>query len=277
MKLKTIRLLLLSMAGEMMVIAVPTLRTHWRRFPFWALALVLSAYIGSRFPDIDQHTDLLIHRSILTHGFLVPLVLFMIALRMKNNLLRDFVLIFMTSIAVHLCFDLFPKAWFGYAQIHIPIYGWTPALVSVIWMCACTVFCLYACVDLIAKGSRGLLFVSGAISIFIYQSFGEREFFLPLITFFFATSGAIWWKLTPRSSKITIVREFIGMTVGTIRGFMKLMEDSYRLARDEYNIATEQRRPFHKYPLRVMARVAQLWLLSLVTATRNVFKTWSVL
>ena len=42
-------------------------------------------------------TDLLIHRSILTHGFLIPLVLFMIALRMKNNLLRDFALIFMIS------------------------------------------------------------------------------------------------------------------------------------------------------------------------------------
>ena len=112
------------------VLLIEALRTQWRYFPFWIVALILSAYIGSRFPDIDQHTDLLTHRSILTHGLLAPLVLFLVAFRMKQDRVRDFVLIFVAAIAIHLCFDLFPKAWYGYALIHIPNIGWTPAFVS---------------------------------------------------------------------------------------------------------------------------------------------------
>ena len=91
------------------VLLIEALRTQWRYFPFWIVALILSAYIGSRFPDIDQHTDLLTHRSILTHGLLAPLVLFLVAFRMKKDRVRDFVLIFVAAIAIHLCFDL----WYG--------------------------------------------------------------------------------------------------------------------------------------------------------------------
>ena len=36
------------------------------------LALVAGVYVGFRFPDIDQRTDLLVHRSIITHGLLAP-------------------------------------------------------------------------------------------------------------------------------------------------------------------------------------------------------------
>lgn len=39
------------------------------------LALVAGVYVGFRFPDIDQRTDLLVHRSIITHGLLAPLLL----------------------------------------------------------------------------------------------------------------------------------------------------------------------------------------------------------
>ncbi len=40
------------------------------------LALVAGVYVGFRFPDIDQRTDLLVHRSIITHGLLAPLLLY---------------------------------------------------------------------------------------------------------------------------------------------------------------------------------------------------------
>ena len=36
------------------------------------LALVAGVYVGFRFPDINQRTDLLVHRSIITHGLLAP-------------------------------------------------------------------------------------------------------------------------------------------------------------------------------------------------------------
>ena len=230
------------------------MRTHWRRFPFWVALLILSAYIGSRFPDIDQHTNLLIHRSILTHGLLVPLALFLIVFRMKNNRVRDFVLIFMTAVAIHLCFDLFPRAWRGYALIHIPNVGWTPAFVSQTWIFASIVCCLYASISLINRGSQILLLILGAISIFTYQSLGEARFFGPLITLVAANAVAIWWKFTPPSQRIKIFGRIIRVGVGVIRGFMKLMGGSYRIARDEYNIATEQRRPFHKFVIGVVRR-----------------------
>ena len=228
--------------------------THWRRFPLWVVPLILTAYIGSRFPDIDQHTDLLTHRSIFTHGLLVPLALFLVVSRMKSNRARDFVLIFMTAIAIHLCFDLFPRAWYKHALIHIPNIGWTPALVSLAWMFASAVFCLYACINLITKGSRGLLFVSGTIIIFIYQSFGEARSFAPLITLVAANAVAIWWKFTPSSQRIKIFGRIIRITVASIRAPVKLLAGSYRIARDEYDISMVQQLPFHKFLIRVVRR-----------------------
>ena len=32
------------------------------------VAVVAGAWIGLKFPDVDQRTDLLLHRSIITHG-----------------------------------------------------------------------------------------------------------------------------------------------------------------------------------------------------------------
>ena len=233
---------------------VETLRTHWRRFPFWVAPLILSAYIGSRFPDIDQHTNLLIHRSILTHGLLVPLALFLIVFRMKNNRVRDFVLIFMTAVAIHLCFDLFPRAWRGYALIHIPNVGWTPAFVSQTWIFASIVCCLYASISLINRGSQILLLILGAISIFTYQSLGEARFFGPLITLAAANAVAIWWKFTPSSQRIKIFGRIIGITAASIRAAVKLPASAYRIARDEYDISMVQRRPFHKFLIGVVRR-----------------------
>ena len=236
------------------MLALQSLGTRWRRFPFWVVALILSAYIGSRFPDIDQHTSLLTHRSILTHGLLVPLVLFLIAFWMKNDRLRNFVLIFMISIAVHLCFDLFPKAWFGYALIHVPNLGWTPAVVSKVWMFTSVVFCMYASISLINKGSQVFLLVLGTASIFTYQSFGEARVFAPLIILFFATAVAIWWKFTPSSQRITIFGRIIKLTVASLRAPVRLLAGSYRIARDEYNISTVEQRPFHKFLSGVVRR-----------------------
>ena len=239
--------------GDVLMI-VETLHTYWRRFPFWVVALILSAYIGSRFPDIDQHTNLLTHRSILTHGMLVPLALFLIVFRMKNNLVRDFVLIFMTAVAIHLCFDLFPRAWRGYALIHIPNVGWTPAFVSQVWMFTSIVCCLYASISLINKGSQGFLLALGTVSIFTYQSLGEARFFAPLITLFIANAVAIWWKFTPSSQRIKIFGRIIRITVASIRAPVKLLAGSYRIARDEYDISMVQQLPFHKFLIRVVRR-----------------------
>ena len=114
-----------------------------KSLPLGILGLVLFAYIGSKFPDIDQRTDVLTHRSILTHGLIVPVVFYLLSFKLKNSLIRSFVIVFLTGVAIHLCFDLFPKGWYMHALIHIPSIGWTPALVSKIWMFVSVVFCCY--------------------------------------------------------------------------------------------------------------------------------------
>jgi hypothetical protein len=207
------------------------LRPYARRFPFWLVALTLSAYIGSRFPDIDQHTELLTHRSILTHGLLVPLALYLTALRVKNSRVSASVLIFTTAIAIHLCFDLFPRAWFGYALVHVPSIGWVPPLASQAWLFASTVFCLYVTIKLMERGSHARLFLVGAGCIFIYQSFGEAKFFSPLITLFVASTVAFWWKLTPRSSKYAMLRKTISATFSATRGSAIFMAAGYKRLR----------------------------------------------
>jgi hypothetical protein len=47
------------------------------------VALVVGLAVGNWFPDVDQKTDLLVHRSIVTHGPLPPLVV-VVALVMRK-------------------------------------------------------------------------------------------------------------------------------------------------------------------------------------------------
>jgi len=76
------------------------------------LALLAGVYVGFRFPDFDQRTDLLIHRSIITHGLLAPLLLYtVLGSRWSPAPARLFVAGVALAVAVHLSYDLFPRAW----------------------------------------------------------------------------------------------------------------------------------------------------------------------
>ena len=59
--------------------------------PFLIISLILGLYLGNKFPDIDQRTDLLTHSSIFTHEFIVPLIIYLTCNRIKNSILRLFV------------------------------------------------------------------------------------------------------------------------------------------------------------------------------------------
>lgn len=86
-------------------------------------------YIGLRFPDIDFKIKGLRHRSIVTHSFLLPLVLFILH---KSEMLT---LIWMKTyditgsvitglcfgMTVHFLYDLFPKRFVGSALIQLPV------------------------------------------------------------------------------------------------------------------------------------------------------------
>jgi hypothetical protein len=110
------------------------------------LYLLLGLWVGYGFADWDQRTPLLIHRSILTHGFLVPLLLFGFVASLPPRVLMTAKFLpvgFALATAVHLCFDLFPGAWYGFALIHIPLIGRTSAVFSFLWILASIILCAF--------------------------------------------------------------------------------------------------------------------------------------
>ena len=89
------------------------------------IGLVIGAKIGIKFADIDQQFPewLLHHRALLTHGAIVPLLLASLSAFTQVQMVRGFTIGFCVTNAVHLSFDLFPKAWRGYALIHF--FDWS--------------------------------------------------------------------------------------------------------------------------------------------------------
>ena len=103
--------------------------------PLSLVALALAVYIGLKFPDLDQRAGFLLHRSIITHGPWLSLLAFAFALG-NNPVQRRLGAGICIGIAVHMAFDLFPRAWQGYALISLPVYGWTPSVFSWLWISA---------------------------------------------------------------------------------------------------------------------------------------------
>ena len=107
--------------------------------------------VGLHFPDIDSRLQglippsVLLHRSILTHGLGASLLLFWLVSRRGDTMpsLRLFVIGGSLALAVHLCFDFFPRGWTGFALIHVPVYGRTTALFSRAWIILSIGTCLY--------------------------------------------------------------------------------------------------------------------------------------
>lgn len=127
-----------------------------------ATGVVVGLLVGSELPDLDQHTrGVLLHRSIVTHGWLIPLVIWLAArARPREFWLRFGAIGLSVAVAVHLCFDLFPAAWSGFARISIPGYGWSSAPFSWIWIAASVVVCL-ALALLAAASQREVWLVAG--------------------------------------------------------------------------------------------------------------------
>ncbi len=81
-----------------------------RLFFLTLISLVAGLALGEWFPDLDQRFHFLTHRSILTHGLIVPLLLYSMGSGLKATPLRLFVSGFSLGVAIHLGFDLFPEA-----------------------------------------------------------------------------------------------------------------------------------------------------------------------
>ena len=142
--------------------------------------LLLGLALGLHFPDIDsrfQLSGLLLHSSILTHGVLLPLLIFQLVRRRRGTMpsLRLFVIGVNLAVAVHLCFDFFPRNWIGFALIHIPLYGWTSSLFSQTWIVLSTIACLYLAFMLVRNFVEVLLSVGVVIISFGISAAENRD------------------------------------------------------------------------------------------------------
>lgn len=142
--------------------------------------LLLGTVVGLHFPDVDKRflplipSCLLLHRSILTHGMLVSLLLFRLARRREGAApsLRLFVVGVSLAVAVHLCFDFFPRGWTGFALIHVPVYGRTSALFSQAWILLSIPACLYLGL-LLLRNVLELLLGGGCLALAVLVSAAE--------------------------------------------------------------------------------------------------------
>ena len=152
---------------------------------------VVGAFIGLKLPDFDiafRWWPLLMHRSLLTHGLIIPLALFAslrphITLKQADPRLRLAFMGFCLATAVHLCFDLFPRSWFGFSRIHVPFFGWQSVLFSVLWLGAGALVSLYlACRTFQRISDVGLAMVGLAVCYGVVAAHEPLRSFFALVT-----------------------------------------------------------------------------------------------
>lgn len=145
--------------------------------------LLLGLVVGLHFPDIDNKLQWLIpsrvlfHRSILTHGLIASVALFWL-IRSRRDAApspRLFVIGVSLAVAVHLCFDFFPRGWIGFALIHIPVYGRTTALFSQSWIIFSIILCLYVALLLVRNIVELTLSIGNLIISFTVSAVENRH------------------------------------------------------------------------------------------------------
>ena len=181
-----------------------------QRPSFWSyfaavLLFAVGLQIGMGFPDLDQSLPLLLHRSLLTHGVLLPLLLFMVLRKQPHDkephlALRLFAMGFCLASTVHLSFDLFPRAWRGFALIWIPFYGRASAQFSWIWIGLGCVLCLYLALLLVRHALEILLGAVGLGTTFALNYADERSVMWSLLALLIA--GCIALALPSRAKSL---------------------------------------------------------------------------
>jgi hypothetical protein len=158
------------------------------RYVIGLVALLAGLAVGDWFPDIDQKTSALLHRSIVTHGPLAPFIVFAAASGTRSIPLRWFALGLTLGVAIHLSFDLFPSSWSGYALIRVPSYGWTASWFSWTWIAISTVACTYLALRLARSVLDGTLFMLSLMVAFGYIAVGEDALWRPIVALAVATA-----------------------------------------------------------------------------------------
>ncbi|MCG7349185.1 hypothetical protein [Sphingomonas sp. ACRSK] len=127
-------------------------------------AVLLACLSGTTLPDLDLSLGL-VHRSILTHGPLLPALLLLGPPRWRPAAAG-----LALGIGLHVAADTFPNAMTGYATVKLPLAGSIGATASYLWLAANALALTIAGGMLLArefppKWLAGLLAGSAAIGI----------------------------------------------------------------------------------------------------------------
>jgi hypothetical protein len=137
------------------------------------LLFLFGAAIALIIPDIDQRIPFLVHRSLLTHGMLLPVLAYWIARRAPIT--HRGAIGVCTATAVHLAFDLFPRLWIGFALIHAPVLGRFPPVLSIAWLAISLVVCCYLALALVRNAADLGLVALGLAASFVLLAPTEVE------------------------------------------------------------------------------------------------------
>lgn len=178
------------------------------------LLLSIGIAIGLNLPDLDYRVSFLAHRSIVTHSFFFPLLLFWLIPKKEKSTIYWLSIGFSLSFVTHLCFDLFPKAWTGFALISIPLYGRSSPLFSWLWIAGSIVFCLYLTLLLVKNLGDVLIIIGSGVVSFGFGAMTENTFWPALLALTVATLIAL---MLP-SSFAEVLRKLIGKFISEYGG-----------------------------------------------------------
>ena len=159
--------------------------------PLSLVALGIAAYIGLKLPDIDQQVGFLLHRSIITHGPLFPLLAYIFATT-EHPVPRRFALGACGGLAVHFAFDLFPRAWQGYALVSLPVYGWMPPVVSWVILGGTLLLSMCYTVKCSRSGMDTVMLLVVLAASFWFAVRNENALWLPLAVLVSSFVVAYW-------------------------------------------------------------------------------------
>ena len=145
------------------------------------LALLVGAAIGLYLPDIDRIFPFLQHRSAVTHGIILPGLLLLAIGTSNIDWKRAGLIGMLTTLAVHLSFDLFPRLWWGYAMINVPFIGQLGGTGSMLWIALNSVACCTLAIQMMkAKAELWSALGVGLVG-FLIAAPGEQTFWPPLL------------------------------------------------------------------------------------------------
>lgn len=152
------------------------------------LALLAGIWLGLAVPDWDLRTPFLLHRSMVTHGFWLPLMAYMIY-RWRPHIIWRLLLVGLgVATAVHLAFDLFPVRWYGFALVTVPFWGRLLPVWSWLWLALSLIVSLILVFEMVeSKRDLGIILLCLA-GIFTFEALGERLIILPLLLLTVCTS-----------------------------------------------------------------------------------------